>query len=93
MGPIVEKSAGARIHGGSQHKARGKSKGHGRAGDAHSPILQRLAHDFEHVAGKFWQFIEEKYAVVGERHFAGPRNNAAGAVPVRAVVQRMSGRV
>lgn len=42
-----------------------------------SDDLERLAHDFQHVALKFRQFIEKENAVVAERNFAGPRHSAA----------------
>ena len=36
-----------------------------------------MAKNFEHVAGEFRQLVEKKQAVVGERDFAGTRNDTA----------------
>ena len=78
---VVEESAGAGIHRRRQHEARGKRQRHGGARDGDSAVFQRLAHDFQHVAGELRQFIEKEHAVVGERDFAGPRNHAAADQP------------
>ena len=67
---IGKKSADARIHRRDQHEARGIiDRTHG-ARDGNVAIFQRLAHDFENVAAKLRQLVEEKHAVVGERDFA-----------------------
>ena len=90
---VVEEAARAGIHGRGQHEARGKSQRHGGAGDADRAILQRLAHDFEHVAGEFREFVQKEHAVVRERDFAGPRNHAAADQPGigNGVVRRAKG--
>ena len=38
--------------------------------------LQRFSQHFQHSPIKFRQFIEKKYAVMGERNFPGPRITA-----------------
>ena len=70
-------AAGAGVHGGGEHKARGKTERHGGARDGDGVILERLAHDFEHVAREFRQLVEKEEAVVRERYFAGARHDAA----------------
>jgi hypothetical protein len=40
-------------------------------------VFERLAHDFEDVAGEFGEFIEEEQAVVGERDFTGTWDGSA----------------
>ena len=74
---VVEVAAGAGIHGRGQHEARGKAERHGGARDGDGVIFERLAHDFEHVAGKLGQLVEEEQAVVRERDLAGARHDAA----------------
>ena len=74
---VVEVAAGAGVHGGGEHEARGKAERHGGAGDGDGVVFERLAHDFEDVAGELGQFVEEEQAVVGEGDFAGTRDDAA----------------
>ena len=71
------KAAGARVHRGGQHEARRERERHGRAGDADRAVLERLAQNFENVAGKFREFVEKEQTVVGERDFAGARDDSA----------------
>ena len=40
-------------------------------------IRERSSQDFEHMAPKFRQLIEEEHAMVGQRHFARQRHMAA----------------
>ncbi len=61
---IVEVAAWAGIHGGCQHETSGKCERHGGASDANRAILQRLAHDFQNVAGELGQFVEKEHAIV-----------------------------
>jgi hypothetical protein len=65
-GAVVVETAGARVHGGGEHEARGESEGPAGAGDAHSGIFKRLAQDFEDVARELGQFVKNEQAVVGE---------------------------
>src|ERR1700739_2969968 len=74
---VVEISTGAGIHGGREHEARRKAERHGGAGDGDVVVFERLAHDFEHVARKLRQFVEEEKSVVGQGNFAGTRDDAA----------------
>jgi hypothetical protein len=76
-GFVVEVAAGAGIHGGGKHEARWKTERHGGARDGDGVIFERLAQDFENVARKFGQLVEEKQAVVRERDFAGAGHDAA----------------
>jgi hypothetical protein len=57
---VVVEAAGAGIHGGGQHEARGEGERHGRAGDADRAVFEGLAQDFEDVAGKFGKLVEER---------------------------------
>jgi len=41
-----------------------------------TPLFQRPAHDFEHVAWEFRQFVEKKYFVVCQRYLARPRDSS-----------------
>jgi hypothetical protein len=54
---------------------------HRRAGDGDSPVFERLAHDFEHVARELRQLVKKEDAVVRERDFAGARDDAAADEP------------
>ena len=76
-GAVVVETAGAGIHGGGEHEAGGEGERHGGAGDADCAVFERLAQDFEDVAGEFGEFVEKEQAVVGERNFAGARDDAA----------------
>ena len=40
-------------------------------------VFEGLAHDFEDVAGKLRQFVEEEQSVVSQGDLAGPRHDAA----------------
>ena len=80
-GAVIVESARAGIHGGGQHKARGKRERHGGAGNRDRAILKWLPQDFEHVAGKLGEFVEKKQAIMGERNFAGARDHAAADQP------------
>lgn len=73
---VVEISTGAGIHGGGQHEARGEGERHGSACDGHGVVFKRLAHDFEYVAGKLGQLVEEEQAIVSKGDFAGTRNDS-----------------
>ena len=53
-----------------QHKSRRKVPRHRRAGYADRSILERLAHDLQHVPGKLRKFIQEQHAIVGQRNFS-----------------------
>ena len=74
---VVEVAAGAGVHGGGEHEAGGEGERHGGAGDGDVAVFERLAQDFENVAGEFGQLVEEEHAVVGEADFAGARDHAA----------------
>ena len=76
-GGIAKVAAGAGIHCGGEHEARGKCDGRGGTGDSDRAVFERLAHDFEDVALKFGELIEEENAVVAERDFTRTRNCAA----------------
>jgi hypothetical protein len=76
-GPVVEIAAGAGVHGGGEHEGGGEGEGHGGAGDGNVTVFERLAQDFENVAGKLGELVEEEDAVVGEGDFAGAGNGAA----------------
>uniref|UniRef100_E6PYE2 Uncharacterized protein n=1 Tax=mine drainage metagenome TaxID=410659 RepID=E6PYE2_9ZZZZ len=76
-GLVVEVSAGAWVHGGGEHKARGKGERHAGAGDGDGVFLEGLAHDFQDVAGKLGKLVEKKQAVVGERDLTGAGNGTA----------------
>ena len=58
-------------------KRAGKVRRHGGAGDGDDAVFERLAEDFEDVAGELGQLVEEEQAVVGERDLAGARDHAA----------------
>ena len=58
-------------------KRAGKLRRHGGAGDGDHAVFERLAEDFEDVAGELGQLVEEEQAVVGEGDFAGARDHAA----------------
>ena len=72
---VVEVSAGTGIHRRHQHEARRKAQRHGRPRDGHVAVFQRLAHHFQHIAGELGKLVEEQHAVVGQRHFARPRES------------------
>src|SRR5439155_8510207 len=74
---IIEISAGAGIHGGGQHKARGESKRQAGAGDSHVAVLQRLSQDLEYVALELRQLVEEEHAVIRQTDFSGARHDTA----------------
>ena len=74
---VVEVAAGAGVHGGGEHEARGEAERHGGACDGDGVVFERLAEDFEDVAGKFGEFVEEENAVVRHGDFAGARDDAA----------------
>src|ERR1700756_1029700 len=74
-------AAGARVHGGRQHKTRWERQGHGGAGNADRTVFKRLGKYFQDVAGEFGQLVEKKQAVVGERNFSGTRDHAAADQP------------
>src|SRR5208282_1644153 len=76
-GTVVAKGARTGIHSGGQHEAGGEGEGHGGAGDGDGAVFERLAQDFEDVAGEFGEFVEKEQAVVGERDFAGAGDNAS----------------
>src|ERR1019366_3612844 len=76
-GTVIVEAAGAGIHRGREHKARGKSQRHGGACDANGAIFERLAHDIENIARKFREFIEEENSVMSERNLAGAGNCSA----------------
>ena len=40
-------------------------------------VFERLAQGFDYVSAEFWEFVEEKHAVVGERDFAWARVGTA----------------
>jgi len=61
----MREAAGAGVHGGGQHEARGERQRHGGAGDADGAVFEGLAKDFEDVAGKLGEFVEEEQTVVG----------------------------
>ena len=58
-------------------KRAGKVRRHGGAGDGDGAVFERLAEDFEDVAGELGELVEEEQAVVGEGDFAGARDHAA----------------
>lgn len=74
---VVEVAAGAGIHCGGQHEARGKTQRHGGACDGDGVIFKWLAKDFENIAGKLGELIEKEKTVVGHGDFAGAGNDAA----------------
>jgi len=76
-GGVAEVAARTGIHGGGKHEARRKRDGRGGARDGDGTVFERLAHDFEYVALKFGELIEEENAVMTERNFARARNGAA----------------
>jgi len=76
-GLVVEVAAGAGVHGGGEHEGCGEGEGHRRAGNGDVAVFERLTHDFEDVAGKFGQLVEEEDAVVSQGDFAGTRDDAA----------------
>src|SRR5215831_8812591 len=45
------------------------------------PLLQRLAHHFQHIAGKLWSLVEEEHAVMCQRHLAWTRDDSAADQP------------
>ena len=57
---VVEISAGTRVHRGSQHEAGRKGERHGGAGDANGAVFERLAHDFQDIAGELRKFVQKK---------------------------------
>ena len=61
----------------AEHEAGGEGEAHGGARDGHRAVFQRLAQDFEDVAGELRQLVQEEQAVVGERDLAGARDHAA----------------
>jgi hypothetical protein len=50
----------AGIHGRGQHEAGWKGQRHRSAGDRNRAIFERLAENFQHVAGKFGQLVEKE---------------------------------
>ncbi len=58
-------------------KRDGKTDGNGGACDGDAPVLEGLAHNFEHVALELGKLVEKEHAVVAERNFSGARNRAA----------------
>ena len=89
--PVPAALAG--VHRANEHEAAGESDGPGRAGDGDLPVLQRLAHDLQHVGAEFRQLIEEEHAVVGDGEEPRPRDSpAAGKAGHRnRVVRRAEG--
>ena len=76
-------------------KRAGKAERHGRARDGDGAVFERLAEDFEDVAGELGELVEEEQAVVGERDLAGARHHAAAdqAGVGDGVVRRAEGPV
>jgi len=56
-GFVVEVAAGAGVHGCGEHEARGEAERHGGAGYGDGAVFERLAQDFEDVAGEFRQLV------------------------------------
>jgi len=61
-GGIAEEAAGAGVHRGGEHEARGEIHGERGAGDGDGTIFEGLAHDFQHVALKFGKLVEKQNA-------------------------------
>src|SRR5579883_875176 len=74
---IVEMAAAAGIHRGDELEARGIGDMMVGAGHGGPPRLDRLAQRFQGLARKFGKLVEEEHAVMGERHLARPRAQAA----------------
>src|SRR3990172_712988 len=65
------------VHGAHQHEIRGVVHRHFRPTDSHSPVLKRLTHNFEDIASKLGQLIEEENSMVRKRDLAGPGHSSA----------------
>lgn len=77
LGGVTEVAAGAGIHGGDEHEARGEGERACGTGDGDEAIFKRLAEDFKGAAGELGEFVEEEDAVVAEGNFAGLDTDAA----------------
>src|SRR5215211_1690839 len=66
-------TAGAGVHGAKQRHPRGIGERRGHPRDRHLPILQRLAQGLERRPTELGQLVEEKHAVVCQRHLPWPR--------------------
>ena len=58
-GFVITKTAGTRIHGRRQHESRGERERHSGASDRYGPIFQRLAQNFQNIAGKLRKLVQK----------------------------------
>jgi len=58
-------------------KREGKVTGNRNARDRHHGVLKRLAHQFQDVALKLRQFVQEQHAVMSQGNFASTRHGAS----------------
>ncbi len=74
---LVGAAAAARIHRRHQHEARRISDAVIGPRNRHLAGLQRLAQRIERLRRKLRKLVQEQHAMMGERHFARPRMQAA----------------
>lgn len=70
-------AAGAGVHRGNEHKRGRVLHRVFCTADGDDTVLQRLAQHLEDGTRQLWHFVEEEYAVVGQRYFARLRIVAA----------------
>jgi hypothetical protein len=74
---VPEIPARAGVHRGDEHETGGEAQRCRGAADGDARLLQRLTQGLDDAPVELGQFIEEEHAVVGQRHFPGPRHPAA----------------
>src|SRR5258708_6842768 len=76
---IAVKTARTWIHRPNKHEIGGERKRRFGAGERYRAFLERLAQQFENIARKLGQLVEEEHAMVSEAHFTRAGRPGAAA--------------